>query len=190
MSIKYSLGKFPIKVWIAKEVAGTIVWQSDMARRIIEDGNEFYWLKKEKKKIPPAEYQQMGLGSNGRRVLFLYSPSTEVYVPFEFDHDAETKKAKARISEDSEFKKAWRDYNYKRAYIKYPDEKSFFEKYLPVIMVIALGLSLMFLYIGWSYVQAQQVAFAQAYATQNAELLNALRNATALAKGSGIQIVS
>ena len=154
--------RFPTKIHIATQRGDHVVWDIDYLMRVQDEGQEYYLMKKAGRHIKPEEYSVIGSDSNGKPIMFAYNPAPDIYVPFRFafkkgDKDEEGKLkdavANIKLDENMEARKIWKDNEYRRTWIKYPKSQGKLEKLIPVLLILALGISLFMIFNGFNKLQ-------------------------------------
>lgn len=132
---------WPVKVIIFKK-RGTevpVITHDSACREKRKDNTECYKLKKEKKEIPPPQFDYLYSGRKGKTFLFLYSPEDGQYAPMRIENP-DLKVA------DKEMEN-WQNMEVRRTYEKYKPKESLLWKLLPLIGVMILFAALIITYI-------------------------------------------
>ena len=61
--------------------------------------------------------------------------------------------ANIKLDENMEARKIWKDNEYRRTWIKYPKSQGKLEKLIPVLLILALGISLFMIFNGFNKLQ-------------------------------------
>jgi hypothetical protein len=125
---------WPVKVTIFEKRRNTYVPIEDKARMTIEKGKRYYELKKKGVKIKPVKLDDLYY-VGGENKLYLINPRRDVFLPMRIDDKTCDIKI---VDEDVRF---WNLLQEQEALTKY-QEKSFVEKYMPIIMVFVLAIAL------------------------------------------------
>jgi len=155
------LKPYPVKVIIFKKRGTEIpLIVNDVAcRERRKDNTECYKLKREKKEIPPPQFDFMYTGKKGKTFLFLYSPEDGQYAPMKIENP------NLRVA-DKEMEN-WLQMEVRRTYDKYKPKQSIWTMLLPLLGVMILFAALIITYILFGKTMVS-VASSAASAAQSA----------------------
>lgn len=128
----FNRAKWPVKVVIFEKRSNSMVIVKDKARRFKDGASavEYYQLKNKKDKLPAIDFKNLMPGNT----LFIYSPTSGVYYPLEFDEKGKF------TAEDIDMKYLYST-EIERNVTKFRF-KSNIEKFITVILVIVTGFIL------------------------------------------------
>jgi hypothetical protein len=155
------LKPYPVKVIIFKRrgTESPSIAFDEACREKRKDKTESYKLKKEKKEIPPPQFEYLYTGKKGKTILFLYSPEDGQYAPMKIENP------NLKVA-DKEMEN-WLQMEVRRTYEKYKPKESLLFKLLPLIGVMILFAALIITYILFGKTM-ESVASSAASAAQSA----------------------
>lgn len=132
---------WPVKVIVFKK-RGTevpVIINDSACRERRKDNTECYKLRKEKKDIPPPQFEYLYTGKKGKTFLFLFSPEDGQYAPMKIENP-DLKVA------DKEMEN-WMQMEVRRTYEKYKPKQGMWAMLMPLIGVMILIAALVITYI-------------------------------------------
>jgi len=135
---------YPIRVIIIEKRGNSFRWFFDRARkaekRVGDRLIQVYKLLKKRKEIPPPEYKHLHIDKKGREILPLYSPQEGQYLPININNPPNI----SVVDKDVLF---WNILETRKTFEIYPKKQSFWEKYMPYIMIAMTAGLLVFITI-------------------------------------------
>jgi hypothetical protein len=145
---------FPVTVLIHEQRENGTKPFMDKAKLIInKDGRKYYYLKKKKEEIEVQKLSNIGWNPNDKlEFLELYMDSYGVYTAMS------VKKPEANttpvIEARTEGVRFWAIVSQKDKMSRW-NKQSWIEKFMPLIMVVGLGVAMMLMFNGYSQAQAE-----------------------------------